>query len=565
MARLRSLDSRRTRRDEQRKVRIAADRRQRLLQIMAMLLVVASIAAVLLGLMARERSRRLTLESERAEVERKAHAEAETQAGAGPSPNETGRRPKKRKPPPSSNSFATCSAASIRRKPTRRTLPYAKCSTGPPERVGKDLNEQPQVEAAVRAVIGRTYLVLGLYPQAEPQLKGAVELGQKYAPEHALTIKAMNDLGVINLYTANFAAAEPIFLDVLKLREKVYGPESGDVADSLFNLSLVYYQLHKYDQAMSYGTRALELRKKLFGEESLQAASSLQYLALTQNDAGRCLEAEPLSRQSLQLREKLYPPDHFELGNSHSNLGLILRNEGKLDEAEQHFKAALAIFEKALAPDHPNVAMVMTNLASTYVTQKKYDLAKPLAEKAVAIQEKRLGPDHPDLAFGINALAFICDAKGDYAVAETLYNRAAAIDEKALGADHPYTLMFRFNSALTLKKRARYDEALKQFRPLLENFTRLGLKSEIVQTKIAIVETMVEAKQYEQVEPMAGQLYDEAMRLDTPELRAQYGSNALQLLVALYEGWDNPQPLQKYRKLLAATSQPSAATPTTSP
>ena len=543
--RLRNLEHRRA--EQQRRMedsRLAA-RRKKLVRALAIVAIVACGAAGALGLMLRERTARIA-------IEKQARADAEAA---------TDRVRIERDKAVAVQDFLREMLGSIDpSRANKRDITVREVLDRAAERIDKGMKGQPEVEAVVRATVGATYLLLGLYPPAESQLKRSVELGRStVGASHPVTRRALNDLAVVYLYTANFAAAEPLFLETLALREKLLGPEHPETADSLFNLALVYGQLGQHDKAVSYGRRALALREKLFGAESVQVAASLQYLGMAENNAGHYADAEPLLLRSLQMRERLLPADHIEIGNSRTNLGLVLLNEGKLGAAEQQLKSALAIFEKALDPDHPNVASVLNNLAVIYLRRKEYDQARQAATRAMEIQEKRLGPAHPDLALSLNALGGIVEGQGDYAGAQSLYDRAMGIAEKALGPDHAYTLMFQLNAALIRKNQGHPEQAIEMLRSVLAGFRKLKMASETTQAEAALVEAMIDNRQYAEVEPLALSLHRETEQLQTEELRTAQGKIAIELLVKLYERWDKPEQAAQYRGELQATSQPTTA------
>jgi len=80
---------------------------------------------------------------------------------------------------------------------------------------GKFAN-QPQVQAAIRSTIGRTYYELGLFPEATMQLEKALDLQRRVSgPENPETLGIMNNLG--NLYDDEGKYAEAEALDNLAL------------------------------------------------------------------------------------------------------------------------------------------------------------------------------------------------------------------------------------------------------------------------------------------------------------------------------------------------------------
>ena len=60
-------------------------------------------------------------------------------------------------------------------------------------------------------------------------------------------------------YQDNYAAAEPLYVRSLAIREKVLGPEHPDVATSLNNLAELFSAQGNYADAEPFHRRSLEI------------------------------------------------------------------------------------------------------------------------------------------------------------------------------------------------------------------------------------------------------------------------------------------------------------------
>lgn len=556
-SRLNRLAARRAERIETARSMQAAARRARLLKLLAALLIVAIGLAAGLAAALLERSQRVRVERERVASESRLRAEAEAARDR-------------------------IKVESEKSEAVTRFLRDMLTSADPSRTNNRDLkvrevldrasrgiaaeHYQPQVESVVRAAVGRTYLTLGLYPQAEQHLRAAVDLARKTeGMNNRQSLKTLSDLGVMYLYTGRYEQAERVFQEALRLREQVLGPEDAETAESLFNLSLVYGTQRRYDESNDVGRRALAIREKLFGPESEQVAQCLQYLGQFTNEAGKLAEAEPLYRRSLELREKLLGPDHFEVGNSHNNIGLVYLNTGRIDQARDHFAKAVAILSKSLGDSHPSVAMAKSNLANIYMRRDDYANARPLAEEAVRIMEVTNGRDHPDLLYPLYSLATVYYSEKNYEAAESTYTRALALCEKAQGTDAPMTLSLRV--ALGMMFHDNHDDARAE--PILrENLPKLSAAGRVydaLQVEIRLAEAKVWHKQFEEAEPLALELHQRASSLTDPQQRSTALKTSLELLIQLYRDWGKPQQATPYTRALEALSPPAPSPASTPP
>ena len=197
--------------------------------------------------------------------------------------------------------------------------------------------------------------------------RGWIESEDLRVPE---AVRLLNKAGWYLYDRARYAEAEPLYRQVLAIREQAMGPDHPDTALSLNDLGVMILAQDRY------------------------------------------AEAEPLFRRALAIREAVLGPDHPDTATSLNNLAVLLRDQGRYGEAEPLFRRALAIREAVLGPDHPDTAISLNNLALLLQAQGRYGEAEPLFRRALAIREEALGPDHPDTARSLNNLARLLRAQG---------------------------------------------------------------------------------------------------------------------------------------------------------
>ena len=228
----------------------------------------------------------------------------------------------------------------------------------------------------------------------------------------------------------------------LKIREKIFGPEHPNVAETLNAMALVLRNQRKreLEQAKKYLVRALNIHKKTFGPEHPEVATSLNNLGLVLSDLGEWEQAREHYQRALNIRENLLRPGHPKVATSLNNLGLILRNFGELEQAKKYLVRALNINEKTFGPEHPEVAISLNNIGFLLRDLGEWEQAREHYQRALNICEKNLGHDHPNLGIIHNNIGGILLTLGEWEQAREHYQRALNICEKSFGHDHPYTL-----------------------------------------------------------------------------------------------------------------------------
>ncbi|MCL4813549.1 MAG: serine/threonine-protein kinase [Vicinamibacteraceae bacterium] len=292
------------------------------------------------------------------------------------------------------------------------------------------MKEQPQVEIAVRGAIGATYGGLGLFDEAERQLRAAVE------------------------------------------RESQTGAGPRARAETQAQLVSVLYQNGEYAEAQQAAREALRLRREAFGPEHADVASSLDDLGAVLVASGDTAAAEPLMREALAMRRKFLPADDPLVAVGLNNLGYLLWRKRDFEQAESMYREALAIDRRRLGNEHPEVATKLINLSALLRDQGKPDAADPLVQEALAIRRKILGNDHPGVAHALDVYAGLLEDRGRHEEAERHLREALDIARRAHGEVHMDTARLQHNLGWVLWKQGAYAEAEPLLRAAVVNIPK---------------------------------------------------------------------------------------------
>jgi serine/threonine protein kinase/Tfp pilus assembly protein PilF len=294
-------------------------------------------------------------------------------------------------------------------------------------KVGGELAEYPEVEAAVLATIGNTYLALGMAEAAEAHQREALEI-----------------------------------------RRMALGERHPDVAASLHFLGMTLLNMGKLAEAESTLTSALTMSSEFLAEDDPGVCGQREVLAGCFQWEGKWPEAEALYRKVLAIRREL-PGDHQrDIGESLNDLGVSLWMQDRHAEAEPLYREALSIFTAIYGEDHPDVATMTDNLALLLDAQGKARESEPLHRRALEVRRKLLGEEHPMIGVSLANLGVSLEIQGRYAEAESLYRDSEKNLRNAHGNDHPYTANAMDNMALILHLEHKHDEAERYYREALE-------------------------------------------------------------------------------------------------
>jgi serine/threonine protein kinase/Tfp pilus assembly protein PilF len=341
-------------------------------------------------------------------------------------------------------------------------------------RVGKDLKDQPEVEAELLNTVGNTYEELGDNRKADDMIRQALALRKAvFGPEHPRVADSLSDLAAVLQDEDQLSEAEAMFRQALDMRRKLLGNEHRDVATSLSNLGVVLFKEGKLPEAEQAHRQALALRTKLFGDEHADVATSLHNLGNVLLMEGRNSEAETIFRQVVAMRKKLLGDEHPLLATTLGNLGTALWYENKFSEAETVYRETLAMQRKLMGDEHPDVATSLHNLACVLQSQGKFPEAELVCKQALEMRSKLLGADHSLFASTLSALASIYQGQGRFSQAETAQRHALTIQRKRLGPEHPDIAVSLNNLGDILRDEGRYAEAETETRSSLAMMRKL--------------------------------------------------------------------------------------------
>lgn len=458
--------------------------------------------------------------------------------------------------------------------------------------IHQELSEQPEVQAIMMNVMGEVYSKLGLYDEAEPLFRKALDIRrQEHGGTHEDIAESLDNLASLHVQKGEYDAAEKLFREALAMQRELHDEAYPALAETLNNLAELLKVKGEYDAAEALYREALAMRKKLHGEEHISITNLLNNLGGIAFRQGKYDAADSLFRESLAMRRQLLGEKHRLVAEGLNNRGVVLRVKGKYKEAEALYQEALDIWKTVLGQEHPRVALVLDNLGRLYRDTEEYEKAEACYREALAMRRKRLGSRHPDIAHSLNKLGVLLRIKGDYEQTEALYREALSIRREHLGDEHPEVAESLNNLATLHYRQGKHDEAERELQQALVMYEQgLGSDHPRVAPSAYNLAKMKEARgAYEEAKhyyQRALDIYRNALDETHPSVAASlYGlagvlqaqgnyevaesllvtnfatldstlgiqhnstQKALDRLIGLYEEWGKPEQAERYREV----------------
>jgi serine/threonine protein kinase len=297
-------------------------------------------------------------------------------------------------------------------------------------RVSAELGDQPELQAEMYQVIGRTYERVGAYDKALPLLEQALAIGRRTFGADLRVAQTLNDLGVLQRRVGNLDASEPLIVESLAMRRRLLGNIDKDVAVTLVELARVLKDRGRVDESEAPIREALAIRTAVLGEGHRETAVSQNELALLLWDRGDLAGAEPLFRQNVATNDKVLGADHPNTGVAKANLGRLLVAKGDAVAGEALIRDGVRVRKLTFGEQHVEYALGLPTLAGALEAQGKLAEAEALLQDALRIAGPQLGEDHPRIVNVVIDLAWVQVANGRAAGTEAAVRRALQVRER---------------------------------------------------------------------------------------------------------------------------------------
>lgn len=288
----------------------------------------------------------------------------------------------------------------------------------------------PERVARARLVLGNVMQERGKYSEA---LAVANEVLGSQVEEADYPV-ALTLLANTYLHLGDFPRADSFNQQALTADQKLYGLNSGRVADDLMNLGNVQLSRGQYRSAENEFRRALAVNESVFGKDSAPAADSASYVAQALYfQGGREEEESAFLNRALTILERARGDADARVAFTVAQMGANALERKDLPAAEKDFVRAAAIYRAARGDDHQSVAIEMANAASVSLEEKQYARAEQgFREVLRRFERVPLPPDNMNVGIARIKLghALLCQKK--YVAAEPeLLNGYAVVSKHA--------------------------------------------------------------------------------------------------------------------------------------
>ena len=174
---------------------------------------------------------------------------------------------------------------------------------------------QPLVEASLRQTIGEAYRDLGLFLEAERQMRQSLSLRQRaLGRDHADILISIQGLGGVLVKQSKFAEADKLLTQVLAARSRTRGDDAPETVSVMNDLALAVGGLGDYTRSEQLLVRVLEIQLRVLGEQNPDTLSAMNNLAVVYTNQGKYPEAEQLYQRAYEVKRRFLGEEHPRTG-----------------------------------------------------------------------------------------------------------------------------------------------------------------------------------------------------------------------------------------------------------
>ncbi|MEM7584555.1 MAG: serine/threonine-protein kinase [Acidobacteriota bacterium] len=261
----------------------------------------------------------------------------------------------------------------------------------------RQLEDQPAVQAALYATLGRLYLRLGSAQQAEEQLQSALEIYRQLGGDTRLEMAEVESelaMAALEGQGDRRSEARDLALGALARAEAVVEAEDQRLIPLLDNVVTAHCYLEEWSAADEPSSRGLSLARQ-HGAPLALLTEAVNNRAVVLRNLGLLAEAEAHYREGLELQRRWVGEVHPTVAVVLNNLGKILELRGQLSESEAHHREALALRQRLYGDASVQTVQSLYQVSVLRALQDDLAGAEIFAHRAYVIYRRHRGDRSP--------------------------------------------------------------------------------------------------------------------------------------------------------------------------
>ena len=300
-------------------------------------------------------------------------------------------------------------------------------------RARTELADDPEAMAQVLLTLGRTYVSLTLYGQAEIELRAAAEASEKAnGISHPTTAASLAWLGIALAYEDKFVEGETVSMRAVELERNLHPDGSEDLGYALFGYAANLMQKGDAATSLKAAREASEDIKQSLGEQHGYYLATINQTALANDYLGNLDEAERLYRQTLVQADSVEPRYRIFIAQAALFMGKLLIKKGNFDTAEIYLNKSETVYRDVLGDSNTTIAYIRQISGKIRIHRHDFNGAVMELRESLEMFSKSLPPENGYVLQSKMALGLALTRAGKLSEGEQYLREAQTAAAKTL-------------------------------------------------------------------------------------------------------------------------------------
>ena len=189
--------------------------------------------------------------------------------------------------------------------------------------------------------------------------KKSLVIRQRISGSNSLLVaQSYNNIGHAYYQLGDYFQAREHILKAKNVIVSNLGIRHPEYAGNCNMLALIAHVEEKFDESLNLYMESLRIKERIFGKESIPYALVCGNIGCLYFDMGEMGKAGHYQGIATRTYEKLLGADHPDTALQYDNLGYIYGEFGDFEKSAEYYRKALNVYEKVYGSEHSDTKRV---------------------------------------------------------------------------------------------------------------------------------------------------------------------------------------------------------------
>ena len=207
--------------------------------------------------------------------------------------------------------------------------------------------------------LGCYYSEMAEFNRAIDYYKKSLVIRQRISGSNSLLVaQSYNNIGHAYYQLGDYFQAREHILKAKNVIVSNLGIRHPEYAGNCNMLALIAHVEEKFDESLNLYMESLRIKERIFGKESIPYALVCGNIGCLYFDMGEMGKAGHYQGIATRTYEKLLGADHPDTALQYDNLGYIYGEFGDFEKSAEYYRKALNVYEKVYGSEHSDTKRV---------------------------------------------------------------------------------------------------------------------------------------------------------------------------------------------------------------